>query len=170
MINSENIKRLTNSTCWLVDATFQSCPSEFYQLFVTKSNIFGTYIPICYILMNNKHQSTYIAALKKLKYLIRSCDMLKYVVCDFEISISNAFISEFKDIKISYCLFHYGQLIWRQIQKLGLTCQYTDDYLFRSYIRMFMCIPFMPIEKRKSCYTTLCKNFREAYIIATLNI
>jgi len=43
---------------------------------------------------------------------------------DFEIAAINAFRSTFPSVATYACRFHFGQALWRNIQRLGL----TDDY------------------------------------------
>ena len=42
------------------------------------------------------------------------------------------------------CSFHYGQGVWRKLYKLGMSGEYLGNAKFRSFIRMFLNMTFVP--------------------------
>ena len=72
------------------------------------------------------------------------------VVMDFEYAMKNAFLKVFSNIKITHCLFYFGQIIWRTIQKKGLSGLYKEDSKFRFWIKMLLATAFLP-SNRVSC-------------------
>ena len=68
-------------------------------------------MPLIFILMKNKTQSKYLRIFNILKneYNIKP----KNIVIDFEMALINAFANFGNEVKISGCIFHYGQSIWK---------------------------------------------------------
>ena len=62
---------------------------------------------------------------------------------------------QFQGIYLRGCYFHYYQSIWRKVQKLGLSNFYHSNQNFRTLIRAFMSIPFLPAEQILSIYNQL---------------
>ena len=73
-------------------------------------------------------------------------EMPKKVIIDFEKSAFNAFKKASKHSQLFFCLFHFGQIIWRKVQKLGLANIYIKNADFRLYIKCFTSLAFVPPE------------------------
>jgi hypothetical protein len=71
----------------------------------------------------------------------------KKIVIDFEIALKNSLECIFSESRIFECAFHYGQNLWRQIQKFGLTNFYKNDKRVKQLLRMYFDLIFVPIEK-----------------------
>ena len=117
----------------LIDGTFWSVPSQFYQLLTFKAHIFGSFYPCIHILLTDKKQSTYIAAFEELKKLIKiepEC-----FVIDFELALLNAVRTCFPS-PVFGCTFHFGRSLFRYIQKFKLTCLVKQNAEFKKYFKL----------------------------------
>ena len=162
LINEENISIFRQSKFWLVDGTFQSCPKEYSQILVVSFLVMGKPFVGAHVLMKNRSFELYISVIENIRILISGCDPA-YVVCDFEPAPIKAFRLLFPQIEIGYCLFHFGQIVWRKIQDLGLSKKYKSCSVFKSYIRMFMCVGFLPLYRRYKDLVILCAVFKTAF-------
>lgn len=111
----------------LVDGTFRSCPSNFYQILniVGKIENKDISIPIVSVLMKSKSECSYINLLENLKLLIKEnnidIDFSKiYIMSDFEVALRNAIKNCFPDSVIVGCFFHYVKAIVNKFKQLGL--------------------------------------------------
>ncbi|RNA29472.1 Ragulator complex LAMTOR3 [Brachionus plicatilis] len=74
----------------------------------------------------------------------RSC-----VMVDFESALMKSVISVFPGITLKVCWFHFTQAIRKIICLLGLKANYSNDYKFRFWIKRFMALALIPIDKIK---------------------
>lgn len=58
-------------------------------------------------------------------------------------AIKNDFEDQFKEIIVSHCMFHFGQIVWRQIQKNELTRLYSEDQIFRFEVMEILALSFL---------------------------
>lgn len=84
-------------------------------------NIFGRFYPLFYSLLSDKSEASYDINFSN---IILNLVSVKHVICDFEKALINSIREKFKGVKIYGCLFHFGQMIWRNIQEKGLTNAY----------------------------------------------
>ncbi|KAG0438482.1 hypothetical protein DMUE_3062 [Dictyocoela muelleri] len=65
----------------------------------------------------------------------------------------NAMKRVFKNIKIYNCLFHFAQIIWRHVQRLGIVSKYKKYPDFRFKIKMLLAISFVPNNCRNDYFS-----------------
>lgn len=138
-----------NSDVFLIDGTFWSVPLNFYQLLTIKVGVFGNFYALIYILLSNKSENTYTKALKALNSLIDI--KVKYVVTDFEQALFNSIQKTFK-CKINGCLFHLGQSVYRQMQKIGIAAAYSKDTNLKKCIKKLLNLAFLPTSDVKEVF------------------
>jgi hypothetical protein len=97
-----------------------------------------------YVLTINKKEETYFEVFKYIKNSIKFEPST--IVVDFEKSLFNGISKVFKNCKMSGCLFHFGQSIWREIQSLGISENYIKDLKTRECFRNFYNLAFVPYE------------------------
>jgi hypothetical protein len=158
---------LNKANTWLIDGTFYSAPKNYTQILTVHGYLFGKSLPLVYILSKSKKQSNYEKIFNKLKTYIR-CDPTTICV-DFEKGLINALSSVFKVSKISGCLFHFGQSVWRKLQECGLSNEYNKNKQFKKFIRKHLNLAFVPVGclekeylKVSNCFTVaanLTENF-----------
>lgn len=81
--------------------------------------------PLAFMLLFDKKLGTYKEMLEKLK-VITSLKTIIFKI-DFEIAVFNALNNVFPNFRVSFRSFHFGKLIWRKIQNLGLFCEYKNN-------------------------------------------
>jgi hypothetical protein len=113
----------------MCDGTFKSATSNSFQIFTIHCEIFRKARSICYAYLKSKTKETYIKLFNKLKELVGNFK-LEEDILDFEQSIYLDLKKCFENVKISYCLFHFGQIIYRNIQKNGFQNLYKTDLRF----------------------------------------
>ena len=77
------------------------------------------------------------------------------VAIDFEVGLMNAINDELPNARISGCLFHFSQAMWRNIQHLGLTRLYKEDPEVRRFCRQLMALPFLPTDQLPHAYALI---------------
>ncbi|WAR31255.1 hypothetical protein MAR_033797, partial [Mya arenaria] len=65
------------------------------------------------------------------------------MVLDYERGLWKAAKEVFPVIKLRGCAFHWGQAIWRTVQRLGLATQYSQDRGTHAFIRKVLSLPFL---------------------------
>ena len=109
-----------------IDATFDCCPSGFYQCLIVMIYCKQTsvYVPILYILMSNKTQELYCRALSEVIHLSNHMLNVNSFTSDFEYAIINSCQLYFPEGYHIGCLFHLKQA-WRRhlITKLAFLAE-----------------------------------------------
>ena len=67
------------------------------------------------------------------------------IVTDFELAAIKAFQHHFPNFKISGCLFHFGQCLWRQLQADAFSVAYNTDAEFAKCVKRLMALAFVPV-------------------------
>ena len=149
-LQKEEIK---NCKVFLIDGTFRSVPSCFYQLITIHGDFFGKFIPFCHILMTSKKQDEYV---KVFHHLVKISNISpENIIIDFERALMNSLKEVFTFSKISGCNFHFGQMIWRNIQINGLTGLYKENSNIRKILRMILSLPFFPINEVNTTFNEI---------------
>ncbi len=68
------------------------------------------------------------------------------IIMDFEKALNNSTAMVFDRCKIFGCNFHFGQIIWSNIQKLGLSVVYKKPSWQRGILKRCFHFAFIPIE------------------------
>ena len=114
------------------DATFYVVPKQFYQIL----NIFLQYksisLPAIHILMSKKTGTLYDKVISKIKEFLPF--IATVIKTDFESTLYNSFANNFPDARVSGCIFHHSQALYRTgILKNGLTSLYIQNQDFRQW-------------------------------------
>lgn len=143
---NEMFEKLCTSEEVLSDGTFYSAPQMFYQLYVFHFVTVDFSTPAIYALLPNKQKETYKILLNILKRMaiVRNLEFkpLRYIV-DFESGMIEAIKEELPRTRVSGCLFHLNQSIFRNLSDKGLREMYNSDQTFRMKIRKLMALPFL---------------------------
>jgi hypothetical protein len=78
---------------FVIDGTFKSLPSGFYQVVFLHGYIFGKTYPFMYILLSNKTKNYYFRAIKKCKEL--GTLNIKFIVTNLKRALINALRKSF---------------------------------------------------------------------------
>ncbi|KAG0440364.1 hypothetical protein DMUE_1800 [Dictyocoela muelleri] len=111
-------------------------------------------VPLVYILMKSKSKNSYE---KIFNYIKRKVDNLnpKFITIDLEMAAFLALKSTFPEPKIVGCFFHFTQLLFRRIQRLGMTKLYKENMKIREVFRIVIILAFFPIDNIKLEYLKL---------------
>lgn len=83
--------------------------------------------------MNNKSEESYNEVFTKLNELCMLT--LRNIIIDFEMALKNSLTNAFKEARIYGCAFHFGQMIWRALQRFKLAFEYKNNQIFNKSIR-----------------------------------
>jgi hypothetical protein len=72
---------------------------------------------------------------------------LKYLIADFEEAPIAAFKEKLPNISINYCLFHFGQILYRKIYSTGLSSIYNANDEFKIDIKKLLTLSFVEISE-----------------------
>ena len=106
----DHLHRLATCDTWCMDGTFSVAPRLFHQLYVIHGQIDNVFLPLVYVLLQRKTQTTYEIMLRVLEQA--RCDP-SVIIVNFECSVKLAIVSMFgEQVTIQYCLYHLTQSIY----------------------------------------------------------
>jgi len=143
----KNMMFLSKCETILVDGTFYSCPSLFYQLFTVHGYKNGHYVQLAFCLLQNKEEATYEATFWHLRTYLPPEYYPATIFIDFEQAIHGALGKVWPKSSLAGCRFHLGQSWNRKIQKLGLQSTYQKQGSICSFLRNFYGLPFLRPEE-----------------------
>ncbi|XP_077293964.1 uncharacterized protein LOC143916644 [Arctopsyche grandis] len=147
---STNIRHLSEGEFWIMDGTFKTVPTLFYQLYTIHTKVGFTnsrILPMVYILMTAKSQVAYSRLFEEIKQYAATHGVTlapQILISDLEIAAINASQSVFPGVENKVCFFHFGQCVWRNIQKSGLADNYQNDRVFALKLRQLTALAFVP--------------------------
>lgn len=139
----KNLEVLAECKQWLGDGTFKAVPQIFQQLYTLHGLKDGKCLPLVYILTPNKTKELYIDMLQVLQQHNPQRKPKKMMI-GFESGFESAFLHCFPRAKVSGCFFHFGQCLWRSVQKCGLQSLYNEDVEFSFNVRLLMALSSIP--------------------------
>ncbi|KAG0434805.1 hypothetical protein DMUE_5020 [Dictyocoela muelleri] len=105
----------------------------------------GQNIPLVYILMKKRSKECYIKAFNFInKKIIKKPE---FIIIDFEMAAYVALKELYLYSEITGCFFHFSEILFRKVQKLGLVNQYKTKNYFRECFRMILALAFVPKNK-----------------------
>ncbi|KAG0439352.1 hypothetical protein DMUE_2486 [Dictyocoela muelleri] len=142
---------------WYCDGTFKSCPRDFTQLYTIMGRMKSEIMPFAYFLMKNKSKNGYLKGFKFVAEKLKKHP--EYITIDFEMSSFSGLNDIFPNTKIQGCFFHFNQILFRNIQKMGLTVEYQRNSFLREAYRMIISLSCVPIEEFEKQVELLDKYF-----------
>ena len=97
--------------------------SFFYQLYTIFGVVDEQKIPVVYALLKNKTTGIYRRLLQILKQKLRHRNKelaATAIVCDYELGFRNAIETDFPQIRIWGCYFHFSKALLKKIKEYGL--------------------------------------------------
>ena len=79
----------------------------------------------------------------KLKSIFKRCKVKK-AIFDFEQAAFIAFKEVFPKVEIIGCLFHFGQTIYRNVQRLGYQKTDENNEEYSEFVKMLISLTFVP--------------------------
>ena len=142
--------RLCESKTTSMDGTFKICPKIFYQLYVIHSRLTHGSVPELFCLLPDKKGSTYLRLVNLLKAKAIGMNLTfepKTVIMDFEFAVHNVVRDLMPSTHLKGCPFHFGQALFRNLQRLGLSPAYMSSEEVRKWLRMFVGLSFLPVPR-----------------------
>ncbi|KFD59452.1 hypothetical protein M514_12700, partial [Trichuris suis] len=108
-----DVQKLANATFWIMDGTFKTVPSVFYQLYTIHAPVTTgscRSFPLVYILMTGKSKTLYECAFEELAAFGGESGVLlnpAMVMTDFELGAINACRRVFPNATNAACYFHF---------------------------------------------------------------
>jgi hypothetical protein len=102
--------------------------------------------------MSQRTEKSYLDAFKKILEIC-SCKFCNIII-DFEMALING-IKIFEGANSFACLFHFGQVNWRAIQRFGICGSYINEISVRKMIKRFLNLAFIPVEHVKKEFDIL---------------
>ena len=143
---SKNLDILARQRHWFCDGTFDSAPMG-YQLYTVHVIADGSRtVPVVYCVARRKDRNTYNRIYQFLKDCRQNLSPLT-VMIDFEMAAIQSLEHHFPEAEIQGCLFHFGQCLWRNVQRLGLQNWYKEDANNAMTIKSFQALAFVPTHR-----------------------
>lgn len=158
----ENVKKLSECPQWYLDGTFKTAPRLFRQIYTIHGAVNSTTFPFIYALLPSKTEDRYEALFAELIAIAEENDVdlaPTQIMTDFELASINAIQHCFPNARVTGCLFHLGQSVYRRIQAEGLVEAFRDDDNVRSSLKSLMAgLPFLPPEEIPAVFAELKTN------------
>ncbi|MGL6120690.1 MAG: hypothetical protein ACRC0V_09320, partial [Fusobacteriaceae bacterium] len=138
-----NIIHLMNNELWIIDGTFKVAPETFAQLVTIQVRIRGDFVPVLFALLTKKDIESYLRLFDWIK-MHPNFKCPNYIVLDFEPALFNSLQNTFQTAKLSCCLFHLSQIVWRKLATLGFSCDYKSNNDFAWNVKLILALSFAP--------------------------
>lgn len=157
----DNLRKLGQCSMWFLDGTFKTCPRLFRQLYTIHAVIANSCFPLLYAFLPGKSQEVYNTFFREVNAAAVENDIVlnpDFLMADFELSAINALREQFPNARLSCCLFHLGQSVYRCVQRSGLTEVYMHDNNFRISIKELLGLAFLQPEHIEEAFLDLKAN------------
>lgn len=116
----------------------------FSQLYTISVIIQRTAVPVVYALLPGKSKLVYDRLFAALKEKLSNDWSPQRVMSDFEYAALLSVQESFPNAELTACLFHFGQSIYRRIQRLVLLNQAYNDFKWK--LKSFQALSFVPLQ------------------------
>ena len=161
---------------WLGDGTLKVVPSMFTQLYTIHSFVERVWTPGVYSLLSSKQKETYEEllglAVELIQVELNKTPSPNYVLSDFELSFMKAVKKVFPNTQIFGCLFHFGQVVWRRVQKYGLQSSLSQakNVYLRSDLHSLISLAFVPVADVKDNFDDLVETIDPSLAMVVAHI
>ena len=140
---------LVKSKTWYLDGTFKIVKEPFVQLYCIhafiRSGKVAKQVPLIFILMSGRKTCDYRRLFYVIKEMVGECDV-KEMVLDFEKPVWKAIRSEFPQVRLRGCTFHWTRAVWQKVQKSNLQVPYNKDFPTNKFVKKLLALPMLPKE------------------------
>ena len=77
------------------------------------------------------------------------------IISDFEKPICSSAKAFFPQASFKSCLFHFGQILWRKVQKNNMAAKYGNSEAFSMKVQMIKSLAFLPANEVSAYYSSL---------------
>lgn len=174
-VSEKHLQLLSKASVWIMDGTFATAPRCFKQIFTIHGNIGDAterrFIPLVFMLLPKKNESTYTTAFSQLCEIAEDHDVEldpQMILTDFELAEINAAKVVFPSASLHGCFFHFNQSMFRKLKKLGLQRDYGSNKHIELSFKQVVALAFLPAQEvpkafdklQKQCPTALKDFFR----------
>jgi hypothetical protein len=172
---SERMKSLYRCNILLVDGTFKAAPNGYAQLVNVMGFWMGSYIPMAHFLVESKTEDVYQWIFQQL-FTVVEPGAVERIITDFELAEFNGITKALDEkhvkdrVRISGCLFHYGQALYRFYHRhyskyhSAEMRQLLNVYLWLPYLKRGDIDFVMKILRKKSLCTELYDHFERWWL------
>ena len=125
----------------------QAAPVLWGQLTIIMAKVGVFWIPVCYSLLPNKEEDTYLLFLLMLKTVIEEMglkfEVTKFIL-DYEVAMAKA-VDKVFGAALKGCFFHFSQAIWRYVQTHNMVSCFNSNQEFNSFVKMAIAIAHVPL-------------------------
>jgi len=164
---------MTECSEFFCDGTFKSCCRQFAQLYTIHGDIGSTskstnIIPLMYVLLPNKLESTYVRLFELIKKYIPLWKPEKIKI-DYEMAAIQAIRKILPEVTLKGCNFHFNQCLWRKVQDIGLSQMYKENEEIRNHVRMCAALSHLPPEHTDDGWINIMENCPSEHLIQEFN-
>lgn len=167
----KDLRRLAQSRFWVADATFDTVPGLFRQLFSIHGSVGPDHtstVPIVYALMQSKAELLYQHVLQQIGEIATQFDIElnpSVILTDFERGMITAFQREFPESRHSGCFFHLSQNIWKRVQNNGLVQKFkASSGIYFEHYKRIQALAFLPPAEIPKGFEILLKELPEDFL------
>lgn len=150
---NHDVRRLARAKYWIADATFDTVPGLFRQLFTIHGSLDPEHtqtFPVVYVLMQSKKEDLYKDVLARIVEIAEELDEPlnpNLILTDFEKGMINAFETEFPDAEKKGCFFHLSQNMWKSMQANKLSASFGANINIFTAFKRLQALAFVPPAK-----------------------
>ena len=153
--HEELLKRMVEIKELGYDGTYFVVPEPYHQLWTIHLVSKGHFFPGLSILFTGASTDDYECAWKLLRDLLGDDFKPTLAKGDFETGPKKAGENIFPELLFLFCLFHYSQAEFRNLQKHGLQNEYENNEKFRVWMKLLMAVPLLPSHMITNAFTEL---------------
>ena len=144
----ECVTYLSQANYWLMDGTFKIVPIIFQQLYTIHGSVHNTdkTFPLLFVLCTHKDKTSYDVMFDLIiEYCTEQGIALSpsFVIMDFEKAAALSIRQNFEAVTLKGCFFHLRQILYRKIQKEGLSTKYNNDKQFNKEVKCLMALCYV---------------------------
>ena len=143
---------ITESQFLFIDGTFDTAPKQFEQLLVIMGQTTHMNVPLCYMLLPNKKQNTYVTAFTLFMQEVQACFWNGATfITDFEKAEFNAVKKVLMNCshRLHLCYFHFMQSMIRHFNS------YPEDEVTDCLLQISKMLPFISEEMLNDAFDVM---------------
>lgn len=157
---------LAEALYWVMDGTFKIVPAVFQQLYTIHGPVLNSNktFPLLFVLCTHKDKASYDVMFGLIiDYCSENNISLNpsFVIMDFEKAARLSLRQHFESVTIKGCFFHLRQIIYRRIQKEGLSIKYNNDQSFNIDIKSISALAYIHPQNIPAYYNALIQSLSD---------
>ena len=144
----QGLEFLARSRNLLCDGTFKTAPPPFKQIYTLFGATTEWKVPVVWAFLGSKNEAIYHRFFwllsNKCTEILNIPLVPEFIVTDYESGVIPAVRTVFFGSEQVGCWFHYSQCIYRKIQDIGLSREYSSNEIIQNVSRKLFSLPFLP--------------------------